>query len=173
MRIVKLFLRDGERMMSLYDLQGARRRWGSGGAVGNACVDALARAVMWFEVSAAEMHMRKQEFGLALKLLHHVQAHLDDIVEDQADFHAYSIRKGPLRAYVEMIRFIDSAPSFRHLVTASKRLVQVRRRAGARARARVGAMRGRRGRGMNDNSAMPSPSRASAASVAEKTCTSV
>ena len=33
MRIVKLFLRDGERMMSLYDLQGARRRRGEAAAL--------------------------------------------------------------------------------------------------------------------------------------------
>lgn len=42
--------------------------------------------------------------GRALKKYGAVEKHFADFAEDQFDFHGYCVRKGTLRAYVDVLR---------------------------------------------------------------------
>lgn len=62
---------------------------------------------MWFELGAAESHLRQGQLAKALKKFTAVDRHFADMVEDQFDFHSYCLRKVTLRAYVSLLRFED------------------------------------------------------------------
>lgn len=62
---------------------------------------------MWFEIGAAESHLRNGQLSDALKKFTAVERHFADMVEDQFDFHSYCIRKVTLRAYISLLRFED------------------------------------------------------------------
>jgi len=100
--IVQLFLRDGDGLKALDELQ-----------------------VCWYLNSAAESHMRQRDWGRALKKLLSVDKTFNDWVEDQFDFHTYCLRKSTLRAYVEMIRWGDGIRGQAYHVRAAKNLVRV------------------------------------------------
>jgi len=52
--------------------------------------------------------MRTGDIGKALKLLEHgIFRHMNDMVDDQFDFHQYCLRRMTLRAYVAMLRNTD------------------------------------------------------------------
>ncbi len=83
---IGLFTRDGDSggPQALYDMQ-----------------------CMWFELEAAESHLRRGQLAQALKKFTAVDRHFADMVEDQFDFHSYCLRKVTLRAYVSLLRFED------------------------------------------------------------------
>lgn len=83
---VALFTRDGDSggEQALYDMQ-----------------------CMWFELGAAESHLRRGQLPQALKKFTAVDRHFADMIEDQFDFHSYCLRKVTLRAYVRLLRFED------------------------------------------------------------------
>src|SRR5699024_12370493 len=56
---------------------------------------------------ALPIYLRQRKLGLALKRLHAVYHIFDVWQEDQFDFHGFSLRKGMIRAYVDMIRWED------------------------------------------------------------------
>jgi peptide alpha-N-acetyltransferase len=99
---VALFLRDGDGLQALNDLQ-----------------------VVWYETCAADLHVRARDFGRALKMLHRIDKHFTVIYEDQFDFHQYNLRKGTLRAYVSMVRWLDDARAHRYHVRAACAAVRV------------------------------------------------
>ena len=59
----------------------------------------------WYELELAECLRRKSEWGKSLKKFTSVVKHFEDWHEDQFDFHSYCIRKGTLRAYLDVLRF--------------------------------------------------------------------
>jgi len=63
--------------------------------------------VMWFEVECGLAHLRLKDYGKALRMFVSVRKHFQDIFEDQMDFHTYSLRKMAIRAYLEMMEFMD------------------------------------------------------------------
>lgn len=83
---VSIFARDGDvgGVQALYEMQ-----------------------CMWFELEAAESHLRCGQYGPALKKFTAVERHFSDFVEDQFDFHTYCLRKLTLRSYVSMLRMED------------------------------------------------------------------
>jgi N-alpha-acetyltransferase 15/16, NatA auxiliary subunit len=87
---ISLFTRDGDSggVQALYDMQ-----------------------CMWFELEAAESHIRCKQLAPALKKLIAVERHFDDMIEDQFDFHTYCLRKVTLRSYVKMLRMEDNIKS--------------------------------------------------------------
>lgn len=58
-----------------------------------------------FLVEDAEAHERCGHYAMALKRYHQIHKTIQEIYDDQLDFHSYCLRKMTLRAYVSMIRF--------------------------------------------------------------------
>lgn len=98
---MSLFLRDGNKMISLYDMQ-----------------------CSWYENERAAAHLRNGQHGKALKQFVAVTKHFHDMEEDQFDFHSYCLRKMTLRAYVKMMRMEDNIRSHRFFVRAARGVVQ-------------------------------------------------
>ncbi|KAI0146476.1 tetratricopeptide [Pestalotiopsis sp. NC0098] len=69
--------------------------------------DLLDMQCVWYMTEDGEAHARNGNLGLALKRFHAVYGFFDVWVEDQFDFHSFSLRKGQIRAYVDMIRWED------------------------------------------------------------------
>ncbi|KAL2889298.1 N-alpha-acetyltransferase 16, NatA auxiliary subunit [Ceratocystis lukuohia] len=72
-------------------------------AVGGPIADLLEMQCLWFLTEDAEAFARNGNIGMALKRLHSIQNIFDVWQEDQTDFHTFSLRKGQMRAYVNMI----------------------------------------------------------------------
>jgi len=79
-----LFTRDGEQANNLFDMQAT-----------------------WYEVASGRAYFNQGQIGKALKRYLKVESHFQDFVEDQFDFHQYCVRKGTMRAYVDMLRLED------------------------------------------------------------------
>ncbi|CAD6506337.1 BgTH12-07263 [Blumeria graminis f. sp. triticale] len=60
---------------------------------------------MWFLTEDGESYARQGNIGLALKRFTSVYNIFDVWQEDQFDFHSFSLRKGQIRAYIDMIRW--------------------------------------------------------------------
>lgn len=63
---------------------------------------------MWFLTESARTYFKSQDWANVLQKCHEVEKHFVDIVEDQFDFHPYSMRKMTLRAYIGLLRLEDS-----------------------------------------------------------------
>ena len=61
---------DGDPQQTLFDLQ---------------CI--------WYELEIGESYSRKGMYGPALKKFYAIEKHFTDFIEDQFDFHAFSMRK--------------------------------------------------------------------------------
>lgn len=75
--------------------------------VGGPLADLLDMQCVWFLTEDGEAYARNGNIGLALKRLRAVTSIFDAWQEDQFDFHTFSLRKGQIRAYVDMIRWED------------------------------------------------------------------
>ncbi|CAJ2512627.1 Uu.00g007460.m01.CDS01 [Anthostomella pinea] len=69
--------------------------------------DLLDMQSVWYLTEDGEASVRNGNIGLALKRFHAVYDIFDVWQEDQFDFHSFSLRKGQIRAYVDMIRWED------------------------------------------------------------------
>ncbi|KAH8598967.1 NMDA receptor-regulated protein 1-domain-containing protein [Bisporella sp. PMI_857] len=69
--------------------------------------DLLEMQCMWFLTEDGQAYARKGNFGLALKRFTQIYNIFDVWQEDQFDFHSFSLRKGQIRAYIEMIKWED------------------------------------------------------------------
>lgn len=74
---------------------------------GGPLADLLDMQSLWFLTEDGEANARLGNTGLALKRFHSVYNIFDIWQEDQFDFHSFSLRKGMVRAYVDMIRWED------------------------------------------------------------------
>ncbi|OAA39132.1 Alpha-acetyltransferase 15, NatA [Metarhizium rileyi] len=75
--------------------------------VGGPLADLLDMQCIWYLTEDGEAYARRGITGLALKRFHAVASIFDVWQEDQFDFHTFSLRKGQIRAYVEMIKWED------------------------------------------------------------------
>ena len=62
---------------------------------------------MWYEYECGESERRQGNLRMAVKNYRYIEKHLDQVSEDQFDFHLYSMRKFTFRAYEEMIDMED------------------------------------------------------------------
>jgi len=99
---VALFLRDGDNILSLFDMQAS-----------------------WYELALGDCHARMGQLGKALKQYTNIDKHFEVITEDQFDFHAYCLRKSTLRAYVRCLRWEDKLRSHRFFVKACHNIAQI------------------------------------------------
>lgn len=75
--------------------------------VGGPLADLVDMQCIWFLTEDGEAWQRRGNFGLALKRYHTIFNIFDIWQEDQFDFHSFSLRKGQIRAYIDMIRWED------------------------------------------------------------------
>ncbi|KAM7189518.1 N-alpha-acetyltransferase 15, NatA auxiliary subunit [Rhypophila sp. PSN 637] len=75
--------------------------------VGGPLADLMDMQCIWFLTEDGEAWQRRGNIGFALKRYHTIFNIFDVWQEDQFDFHSFSLRKGQIRAYVDMIRWED------------------------------------------------------------------
>ncbi len=69
--------------------------------------DLLDMQCVWYLTEDGEAYTREGNIGLALKRLHAVWNIFEIWQEDQFDFHSFSLRKGMIRTYIDMVRWED------------------------------------------------------------------
>ncbi|KAK4949848.1 hypothetical protein LTR10_011690 [Elasticomyces elasticus] len=69
--------------------------------------DLIDMQCVWYLTEDGKSYLRQRKIGLALKRFHQILAIFDIWQEDQFDFHNFSLRKGMIRAYVDMLRWED------------------------------------------------------------------
>ncbi|ORY57440.1 NMDA receptor-regulated protein 1-domain-containing protein [Pseudomassariella vexata] len=102
-KAAKYQLRNDETTKALETLGLFTRNDSPGGPL----ADLLDMQCVWFMTEDGEAQARKGNVGLALKRFHTVYNIFDVWQEDQFDFHSFSLRKGQIRAYVDMVRWED------------------------------------------------------------------
>lgn len=75
--------------------------------VGGPLADLHDMQCMWFLTEDGQSYARQGKLGLALKRFTSIYNIFDVWQEDQFDFHSFSLRKGQIRAYIEMIKWED------------------------------------------------------------------
>ncbi|KAK0621716.1 NMDA receptor-regulated protein 1-domain-containing protein [Bombardia bombarda] len=69
--------------------------------------DLIDMQCIWFLTEDGEAWQRRGDYGMALKRYHTIYNIFDIWQEDQFDFHSFSLRKGQIRAYIDMVRWED------------------------------------------------------------------
>jgi N-alpha-acetyltransferase 15/16, NatA auxiliary subunit len=102
-KAAKYRLRNHENEKALSNMSKFTRNETVGGALG----DLHEMQCVWYLTEDGESYLRQRRLGLALKRFHAVHGIFDIWQEDQFDFHSFSVRKGMIRAYVDMVRWED------------------------------------------------------------------
>lgn len=75
--------------------------------VGGPLADLHDMQCMWYLTEDGQSYARQGKYGLALKRFTSIWNIFEVWQEDQFDFHAFSLRKGQIRAYMDMMRWED------------------------------------------------------------------
>ena len=75
----------------------------AGGPLG----DLIDMQCIWYLTEDGQSYLRQRKLGLALKRFHQILNIFDIWQDDQFDFHNFSLRKGMIRAYIDMLRWED------------------------------------------------------------------
>ncbi|OTA87776.1 hypothetical protein M434DRAFT_399365 [Hypoxylon sp. CO27-5] len=102
-KAAKYQLRNNENVAALNTMGLFTRNEAPGGPLS----DLLDMQSVWYLTEDGEAWVRSGNIGLALKRFHAVYNIFEVWQEDQFDFHSFSLRKGQIRAYVDMIRWED------------------------------------------------------------------
>ncbi|KAJ5777968.1 N-terminal acetyltransferase A complex subunit n.t1.c1 [Penicillium odoratum] len=102
-KAAKYQLRNNENEKALDNMSKFTRNETVGGAMG----DLHEMQCLWYLTEDGEAYLRQKKLALALKRLHAVYNIFETWQEDQFDFHSFSLRKGMIRAYVDMVRWED------------------------------------------------------------------
>lgn len=102
-KCAKYQLRANENEKALATMSKFTRNEAVGGPLG----DLHDMQCMWYLLEDGEAYARQKKYGLALKRFTAIADIFDVWHEDQFDFHSFSLRKGQIRAYMDMIRWED------------------------------------------------------------------
>lgn len=102
-KCAKYQLRNDENEKALATMSKFTRNETAGGPLG----DLHEMQCIWYIVEDGQSYLRQRKLGLALKRLHAAFNIFETWHEDQFDFHNFSLRKGMIRAYVDMLRWED------------------------------------------------------------------
>ncbi|KAM0786902.1 hypothetical protein ACM66B_002326 [Microbotryomycetes sp. NB124-2] len=87
--------------------------------------DLLEMQCLWVIHEEAESYERQGKYAMALKRYQQLFRTFVDIEEDQYDFHGYCVRKGTLRAYIKMVRYMDRLRSHPRYLAAATRATEI------------------------------------------------
>ncbi|KAL8808631.1 MAG: hypothetical protein Q9200_004175 [Gallowayella weberi] len=76
-------------------------------AFGGPLGDLIEMQCMWYITEDGESYLRQGKLGLALKRFMCVYDIFEIWQEDQFDFHTFSMKKGQIRAYIDMVKWQD------------------------------------------------------------------
>ena len=99
----KYHLRNNDNGAAIKNMSLFTRNEAPGGPLG----DLHDMQCVWYITEDGESYVRQGKLGLALKRFASISSIFDIWQEDQFDFHSFSLRKGQIRAYVDMIRWED------------------------------------------------------------------
>ena len=102
-RSAKYQLRNDENEAAIETMS----KWTRNEAVGGALGDLHDMQCVWYLTEDGESYLRQKKLGLALKRLHAVNTVFETWEEDQFDFHMFSLRKGQIRTYIQLLRWED------------------------------------------------------------------
>lgn len=102
-KAAKYQLRDNQTTTALQTMALFTRNDTPGGPL----QDLLDMQCVWYLTEDGEAQVRVGNVGLALKRFHTIYQIFDVWQEDQFDFHSFTLRKGQIRAYVDMLRWED------------------------------------------------------------------
>ena len=102
-KAAKYHLRNNDNEAAIQNMSKFTRNEAFGGPLG----DLHDMQCVWYLTEDGESYQRQGKLGLALKRYISVSSIFEIWQEDQFDFHSFSLRKGQIRAYVDMIRWED------------------------------------------------------------------
>ncbi|KAI9878769.1 MAG: hypothetical protein M1830_010571 [Pleopsidium flavum] len=102
-KAAKYQLRNDENDAAIKTMSKFTRNETAGGPLG----DLHDMQCMWYITEDGESYLRQGKLGLALKRFNSIYNIFDVWQEDQFDFHSFSLRKGQIRAYIDMVRWED------------------------------------------------------------------
>lgn len=102
-KCAKYQLRNDENDKGLDTLSKFTRNETAGGPLG----DLHDMQCIWFLTEDGQSYLRQRKIGMALKRFHSALNIFDIWQEDQFDFHNFSLRKGMIRAYIDMLKWED------------------------------------------------------------------
>ena len=102
-KAAKYQLRADENEKALQTMSKFTRNETAGGPLG----DLHDMQCLWYINEDGQSYLRQEKLGLALKRFTAVFDIYEQWQEDQFDFHNFSLRKGQIRAYIQMIRWED------------------------------------------------------------------
>jgi tetratricopeptide (TPR) repeat protein len=103
-KCAKYQLRANDNASAIHTMSLFTRNETLGGALG----DLIDMQSLMYLTEDGEAFARQRKFGPALKRFNTVADVFDIWNEDQFDFHTFSLRKGQIRAYIEMVRWEDT-----------------------------------------------------------------
>lgn len=102
-KAAKYQLRNNENEAAITNMGKFTRKEAVGGPLG----DLIDMQCMWYVTEDGEAYQRQGKPGIALKRFTTVYDIFETWQEDQFDFHTFSLRKGQIRAYIDMLRWED------------------------------------------------------------------
>jgi peptide alpha-N-acetyltransferase len=120
-KAAKYQLRNHENEVALQTMSKFTRNETPGGTLG----DLHDMQCLWYLTEDGESYARQGNLGVALKRFHAVADAFEVWHEDQFDFHSFALRKGQVRAYVEMLQWEDRLRSHPFFSRAAVRAVQI------------------------------------------------
>jgi peptide alpha-N-acetyltransferase len=120
-KCAKYQLRNNENDLAIKTMSKFTRNEAVGGALG----DLHDMQCMWYITEEGEAFVRRGKLGAALKRFKSIYDIFDVWEEDQFDFHQFSLRKGQVRAYIDMMRWEDRLrehPFFTRAAIAATRI---------------------------------------------------